>query len=335
MHPNGISGRPSRRRSDATRLSSSQAGSSTLGRVSALILRAVADALEAGMSAREVAGSGVLARHGAAVAGALERGDGWADGLRAAGLVDDAGRAIVGAGERGGFLPAALRAVATDADAALARRRRALATLAYPAFLVGAASLILPLPVAVTGGMGAYLARALPGFVVVTAAMLALFVVIPRLPLATRARLTALAARIPVYGAVIAGEKRAAALEVLGRMLAAGVPVSRALPSALAAAGLEERALAGGDTLAAALARAGVVDGSATARVALAERTGTLDKALPALAGEARDRAARRFVVLSLALGLVCFLAVAATIGSAVISGARGYFDAIDAATAE
>lgn len=71
------------------------------------------------------------------------------------------------------------------------------------------------------------------------------------------------------------------------------------------------------------------------ARVALAEKTGTFDTALPALAEEARRRARAKAVMLTVAVAGACFLVVVAMIGKGIVDGAQGYFDAIDTATKE
>ncbi len=314
---------------------------------SAVVLRAVADALEAGMPPQALVDDPALAgalppRARAALRASLRSGGSFAEALERGGAVDKAGGAVVAAGERGGFLPRALRLVADDIAEAAARRRRGLLALAYPAFLVVMASVILPLPALVTGGLSAYVARAAPGVVAVAAALFVGLVVLPRLPGGAKAALENALARVPLYGPLVVDTARASCLEALGRLVAAGVPVTLALPTAVAAGGLSSfragdasQTVAAGGTLAQALSAGGVVDERIAARVALAERTGTLDRALPTLAAEARSRARARFIALFAALGLLCFFAIAAAIGAAAVHSTQSYFDAIDAATKE
>jgi type II secretory pathway component PulF len=101
--------------------------------------------------------------------------------------------------------------------------------------------------------------------------------------------------------------------------------------------GLEraEQVLARGGTLAEALQAGGFVDDARAGRVAIAERSGTLDKTLPLLGTEAREKSQRRFASLVVVIGLVCFGAVAIGIGMAIISGAESYIETIDRATLE
>lgn len=313
------------------------------------MLQALAQALDAGMSVHQLVHDQAAAallptREREATRLALARGGSLAEGLARAGLVDDAGAAVIGAGERGGFLPAALRAVAADVEERRRRRRRLVLALAYPALLVMLASVILPLPIVVTEGVAAYLASAAPGVAAVVVALLLGGVVAPRLPTRWRSLAVGALARMPLVGGVILDDARAAALELLGRLIAAGVPARGALASALGASVLPrvrahvthaERALDGGRALADVLFDATVVDESLGARVALAERTGDLDSALPALARELRERAARRVVALTVAAGLLAFLVVAVGIGRALVAQAQATYDAIDRATVE
>jgi type II secretory pathway component PulF len=304
--------------------------------MSAPALRALADALEAGLSLRQLVDDRALASVFPARARAsLKSLDSVARALFESGVVDEAGRAILEAGEQGGSMPRALRLVADDMSESSARKRRALAALAYPAFLVVAASLILPLPALVTGGVHAYLARSLPGL----AAIGALAIVFRLVP-----GLTNVLARVPVIGAVVVDNARASCFDVLGRLLGAGVPALRALPSAIAAGALTSwrassatDALGRGAALTDALVAAGVVDADSAlaGRIAIGERTGKLDATFPLLAGEARDRSRRRFMALTAVAGVACFLAIALAIGSAVVGQTRDYFHAIDSATQE
>ncbi|MBI1944952.1 MAG: type II secretion system F family protein [Deltaproteobacteria bacterium] len=314
-----------------------------------MLLLALAQALEAGLSLRQLvhdpATAGLVpANKRALVRGVVDAGGSLADALADAHLVDDAGAAVIAAGERGGFLPAALRTVAADVLERRQRRRRLALALAYPALLVLLASVILPLPLLVTAGAGAYLARAAPGVVMVVVVLVGGFALATRLPARAKAAVLGVCARVPLLGAIVVDDTRAAMLRLLGRLLAAGVPARGALASSLAASGLANlgqradegaRALDGGRTIAEALVETEVVDDALGARVALAERTGDLDTALPRLAVELKERAARRVVMLTIATGMFAFLVVAVGIARALVVQTQATYDAIDRATAE
>lgn len=251
------------------------------------------------------------------------------EALRKSGVLDEGGAAIVVAGERAGFLPRSLRLAADAIESARKRRTRALFALAYPAFLVVAAGCILPLPLLFTAGAGggtaAYLKTAAPFIVVTIALFVAAFTLGPRLPVA----------RVPIIGMVVVEDARAACLEILGALIAAGAPMSVALPASLQASGLFKQATLAGETLTDTLRARNVVDDARAGRLAIAEKTGTLDKALPALAKESRERAQSRFTALAVVMGLVCFGAVAVGIGASIVRGAGSYLQQIEDATKE
>jgi type II secretory pathway component PulF len=264
-----------------------------------------------------------------------------------AGVVDDGPAAIVDAGEHGGFVPLALRLAADNIAADRARRRRALLAVAYPAFLVAAGGVIGPLPLIFSDSFNAYLKAALPTELVLGAVLSVVFIVVPRLPRATRQQLTALLSMVPFIGTTVVEDARAACLAVLGALIDAGASLTTALPAAVRAAGLPsspagrfhlaraEQALKRGATLAEALTAGGFVDDACAGRVAIAERAGTLDRTLPLLAKEAGEIASRRFTALAAAFGLLCFLAAAASIGVTAVGGMTSYVNAIDAASTE
>lgn len=307
-------------------------------------LRSLADALEAGLSPRQLIDDATLSSAlPAPVRTALRKSvatsSSLGDAMRDSGALDDGPAAILVASERGGFLPRGLRLAADCVKAAQTRRRRAFFALAYPAFLVVCAGVILPLPLIFTKGAGAYFRAGAPFVLSIVAVLVLAFVVVPRLPMSVRANLDRLLSRVPLCGAVVVEDARAACFEVLGALIAAGSTITSALPAAVHASGLAswragiaraEQALARGGTLAEALHSGGFIDDARAGRVALAERTGTLDKALPLLATEARDKAQRRFASLVVIIGLVCFGAVAVGVGMAVVSGAQSYFNQVD-----
>lgn len=311
-------------------------------------LRSLADALDAGMSLRVLADDPTLvAAWPAPLRIALQKTAAGrtplGTALLEAEVLDDGPAAIIDAGEAGGFVPKALRLAADGIAAARARRRRALLALAYPAFLVAAGAVILPLPLLFSDGLGAWVKVALPIEVALAATLGLVFVVVPRLPRRMRQQLTGALTRVPFIGVIVVEDARAAGLDILGALLGAGASLTSSLPAAVRATGLPARfnlarvegVVHRGGTLADALAQGGLVDDSRAGLVALAERTGTLDKTLPLLAKEAGEIARRRFTALLGLFGLACFFAVAAVIGVAAVRGMGAYVDAIDNAARE
>jgi type II secretory pathway component PulF len=263
--------------------------------------------------------------------------------LRDAAFVDDAAAALIDAGAEGGFLPRAFLAVADQLDEGIKRRRRALAALSYPAFVAIAAVVVLPLPSAVTGGVGAWAAVAVPGVSVIVAVMVGIFVVLPRSPPATQATIKRAAARVPVLGAFVTDDGRAAFLDILWRLLGAGVAVTVALPRAMNASGLALPVSADavvdvverGGTLAGALEKTGLFDTVSLGQIAVAEQTGSLDRGLSALSSSFQERGRRRFMAMAVAAGVVVGVACAVVVGVGVVRGYMGYFKTIEAVTAE
>lgn len=309
------------------------------------ILRAVATALDAGLGLGTFVETPRLASTVpplllTTLREAVRSGRPLGDALRQAEFLDDGGAAIVNAGVDGGFLPGALRATADLLDERLRRRRRMLLAVAYPAGVLLAACVLLPLPAIVEGGIAAWARLALPGIGAIVATLMLVFVVVPGSSVATRQRLTGLLARLPVVGGIIVDDARATGLDVLQRLLSAGVPATRALPRALLAAGLPSlsqmapAALAvidDGGTLSDALGTAGLADDATVGRLAVAEHTGCLDQTLPGLVAELQDRARRRFFALVMGIGVVVGVAGAVVVGWQIVRGFQAYLETIDA----
>jgi len=311
-------------------------------------LRSLADALDAGMSLRLLADDPTLGKAWPApVRSALQKNAAGQASLGTALLdaeaLDDGAAAIIDAGEAGGFVARALRLAADGIAAARSRRRRALLAIAYPAFLVAAGAIILPLPLLFSDGLSAWVKIVLPVEVALAAALGLVFVVVPRLPRGVRQQLREALTRVPFVGVIAVEDARAAGLDILGALLGAGASLTSSLPAAVRATGLPARfslaraegVVHRGGTLAEALAQGGLVDDGRAGLLAIAERTGTLDKTLPLLAKEAGEIARRRFTALLGLFGLACFFAVAAVIGISAVRGMGAYVDAIDNAARE
>ena len=309
-----------------------------------IFFTSLATALEAGMALEQVLANPQLSALWPVAARPALRHASQHDGLlgsalRKADLVDDAVASLLDAGAVGGFLPRALRSCGELLERRRQRRRRLLLALAYPAFVMLAASVLLPLPTIVAGGVGAYLRAALPGVAVIVGVLLVVFVMVPRLPPSSQARLGDTLARLPGVGRILVDDAVAGVLSVLQLLLAAGVPVTRAVQQALQSSSLSRHQGAGqravdvitaGGTLSDALAAAKLLRGEALARVAMAEQTGTLDAALPQLSAEHTSRSAQRFGAVAVALGGLVFAGAAIAIAGSVISGFSSYIETID-----
>lgn len=308
-------------------------------------LRTLATALDAGLGLSDLLETPKLS--GAlppalvtTLRGAIRSNTPVGQALRRAELVDDSGAALLNAGVSGGFLPEALRATADLIDEGIRRRRRLLMAVAYPAFVLLAACVIVPLPSIVQGGVGAWARVAVPGVLAIVSTMLLVFVVLPRSPVATRQWVTQMMARLPIVGPVVVDEARATGLDVLQRLLSAGVSVTEALPQALRATGLgtisrHERSavvvVERGGTLTDALAQAGLADSETLGRLAVAEHTGSLDRALQGLVPELHDRSRRRSLAQAAAFGVMVGVIGAVVVGWQIVRGFQGYMDTIDA----
>lgn len=307
-------------------------------------LRSLAVALDAGVGLGTVLDDRALsallpAEARATLSRALRAGRPPGQALCAAALLDEGEAAILDAGIEAGALPGALRTLADLMEEADRRRRRLLGAVAYPAFVLVAACVVLPLPAIVSGGVSAWARLALPGLVAIGAVMAIVFVVVPRSSPATRMRLRALLAGLPVVGPVIVDDARATGLAVLQRLVSSGMAVTLALPRALGATGLPRYStraaeaatlITRGGTLTSSLTTVGLVVGDVAARLEIAERTGTLDTALSRLVPELQEQSRRRFLALVLTAGVVLGVVVAVGIGWQIVSGFTGYLDTVD-----
>lgn len=313
----------------------------------ARLLRDIAEALRAGLPLRNYIDSPTTAmtmpaRERELLAETLHGGGTFTTGFRRLDLLSDVELILVRAGERSGNLPASLDLVADGIERRRKARLDVLKGLAYPLLLMGAAGLILPLPIIVTAGVGAYLAKAIwMPLLVLSGLGFAVFVV-PRLrpksPLRTVPR--RLMYRLPVVGAALRRGGHGRFAETLGRCISAGLGMHESLASAIAAADVPDIAAQGehilarlqnGGTLTEAVQEARAFHPRFLARVAQAEATGRLPETLAELAEAEAAVAARMVRGLVLASVVVVFLSVVAVIGYGIISGFQDYLGGLDA----
>lgn len=275
---------------------------------------------------------------------ALQGGVALSVALQKAGVLDDGEAALLAAGERAGRVPETLDALAATARERQRTRRKLVAGLAYPALLVVLAGFLLTAPMAVTQGVGAWLSVAVWPLVFVGGTAVIYFFLVPRLPKnsAVRTAPARFSESLPLLGRGFQRAGLGRFCDLLSQLVAAGLPYTLALPSAMQAwprlAAHEQtvrRAVDGGATLTEALRKTGVVPARVLGPLQAAEQTGTVDETLRAL-GRDELEAGRRFTLgLAIALGMGAFLAVAAAIGITIVAGAQSYIEQVDSITAE
>jgi general secretion pathway protein F len=254
--------------------------------------------------------------------------------------------ALVGAGERTGDLPGVLRSLVSAREERRKVRRGFLLGLLYPGLMVCAAGCLLPLPLVVTEGFGAWLSWSVwPTLAVVLLGVFGVWVW-PRLGPESwwKAAPRRLALGFPVLGRALERGAHGVFAQILGRCVAAGLPIHASVSAAVLAADhprllAQERAILGaidgGATLAEALAAAGVFSREFVGRVAQAELTGKLDEVLPRL-GEEEEAARRRAVIAATgAVAALVLVGVLAAVAYGIVRGAQGYFEALDGSIKE
>lgn len=314
-------------------------------RVERLLLQALA-CLEAGLlptAAFQAAARSELRAHELQIVDrAVEEAQPISQMLLTLGWLDRADIALLRAGEEGGTLDEALRSLVSSLAEGRQARTALIVTLAYPSLLLIIASLLLPAPVLVVNGLGAYMAAAAPLFLSVVATWFVVLVVWPRLGHEHFARRVVLsvARRVPGVGGILRRSAQARFLQVLARAFQAGQGIRAGLDLALDAAGettsdamrrrLVRDAERGG--LAAALGTAQALAPWQLAIIANAEQTGTLVVALDRMARELNDEVKRRTRVVVIAATGAVFAAVAFFVAWQVVSGFSNVLSEIDAA---
>ncbi len=257
------------------------------------------------------------------------------------GILAGADLAFLQAGEIQGTMPATLRLLAQRAAERRRDRGRVLLALAYPLLLAIGAVIIVPAPLIFREGVGAWAARVLPLLAGMGAAGFFALVLVPRMrpDAGPRRFLRSAGLVLPGSRQALRNGSIATFLEVLGSCVAAGIAVRQALPLALDAAphpafratGPQER-LEAGATLAEAVATIAVVPPATLAQIAQAEVTGTIDRVLPALVADHRQRARVGTLVAVVLLGLVAVGVVVGTLAWSVIEAWLAYFRQVERA---
>lgn len=249
--------------------------------------------------------------------------------------------AMIRAAERVGSYPETFRSLAQAREARRKDRGKLLMGLAYPALLVGVAGCVLPLPLVVTEGFASYLSLAVWSPLFVLSAVVYVLLVVPRLradsPMRRLPRRLGFA--FPVLGKFLARGTHGTFAEVLGKTIAAGLPIQQCLQAAVFASdnptiiAREERlyeVIGAGGTLVDAIKALDVFTPAFVGRVAQGEITGTLDEGLLRLA-ESERVVARRAVMTAISVTIAgVVLVVVVMIVGGIVRGAQGYFKTID-----
>ncbi len=313
----------------------------------ARLLRDVAEALRAGLPLQSYLTSPTttltMPTHQRELLHAtIESGASMTTAFHRLGVLTAVELSLLGAGEKSGNFDAALDAAADGIERRRKARLDTLKGLAYPLLMLAAAGCILPLPLVVTGGVAAYLSKAVWLPLVVGLALVFAVFVVPRLrpgsPLRSVPR--AVMYRVPVVGASLRRGGHARFAQTLSSCIAAGLGMHEALAAAISAADVPDIAarsdeiletLHRGGTLTEAVQASRAFHPRFIARVAQAEATGRLPETLEELAA-AEEAVATRMVrgLVIASIGLV-FLSVVVVIAIGIITGFQGYLGSIDA----
>ena len=319
-----------------------------------ILYRQLARMLDSGLSVEE--SLELMARHSSAhlserlraVVARLRSGDSLAAALRAVGgLFDESGLALIKAGEATGAVPASLGALASSAELELDLRCQLIRALIYPFVLF---TLVFFLPKAylvISEGWGAYLEACLLPYLLSLAALVALFLGLPRLLVLGlgQDRYRSMLKCIPGIGGVL---KRAAAVRFcrhLANGLQAGLDIRASLclsaqaaqdPAWSRAVTQVELKLAEGATLHESLAETGLMDEDLGLVLAAGERSGRLAEALAQHAQTQQAALQHKLQVnvqlLAIAVLLLTYLFVVMSIKSEyemIFSGLQGKLDGL------
>jgi type II secretory pathway component PulF len=258
----------------------------------------------------------------------LRAGDTLAEALRACGREARPEHiALVAAGERSGTLDHVLGIVVEDMDRRREARRELWKRAAYPLLLFVLAVVLPPLYLLVLGQAGSYLLTV--GAVFLPIALIALVVwkgpsLAPH-GSGRRASLERALLAVPWAGDLLLERAMGRAFRLLGILHEAGLPLGEAIDHAATAAGLDtvraellrvEPRLRAGRSLAQALGESPVLGARPawTARIAVGEKAGSLEKAFGELGETLEERVHRRLRQVLFVLPVLALLAAGGVI---------------------
>ncbi len=302
-----------------------------------------AQALEAGLSLSQFVDGPALGGFPAPLRGhlksALDGGATFSDALAEAQITSRPDTALLAAGETQGKLAGALTTLAMRYEATRKARRRMLMLLLYPTVLFVASNVILPLPTAVTEGVGAYLSTAVPPVLAVALIYVFAALVIPRLPPRALAPVRDALGYVPPISFILLARARATFAETLAAGVSAGLSMRLAVQLAADAAGHKKitpkadevvSAIEDGATLADALRATGFYAETDLALIGHGEIVGKLDEVLPRVQAEHAQKARALTTAVIIGTSVVVLTAVVVTIAIAIIDGFSAYFGAMN-----
>lgn len=261
---------------------------------------------------------------------ALGRGEDLTTAMTAATELSTLEQRLIGAGAKSGHLPEALESLAKHLEERARTKRRLAGGVAYPVFLLHAASVLPALPSLITDGLGGFLQAALTPIAVLWG-VVGIVVLVGRAarsaaPLAWDGFLL----HVPLLGGLLRREALATALHALRLLYQSGIPLLEALevaagacPNAAIAARLlvvRRRMIDEGCTLAQALVGEPHFPREVLDLVTSGEQAGQLDQMLARATDRlAEDAKVARTALLALTITMV-FLFAAGVVAYKVIS---------------
>ena len=312
-------------------------------------LEGLGTALRSGMSAVAFLGNPNItrtlpARLVVSLGEVVMAGGTFVDGAKKSGLFLKHELALLEAGQQTGRLEESIADIANGIRQRIEERRVLVGGAIYPSLLIVAANVILPLPMVVTQGVGAYVARAFWMPAIIAALAFVVLVYLPRLPAPDprRAWPLVIGQKLPIARSAVAKRAEAMFAFILGRAISAGLTIDRSLELAGEASGTRKLRkgasvvrdrIRSGDTLADAMHRSGAFEDVFVGQVAQAETTGTMDRVMDVYSQDAFEASAlllRRFSRTVMAL---FYMAVIVLVAWQIIMGFTGILDQLDEAT--
>jgi type II secretory pathway component PulF len=247
------------------------------------------------------------------------------DRLMQRGVVDRRDGQLLRFADASGRLPEFLLRVSRRMVRRAAERRKLFVRLAYPAFLVVIAPMLLSLPLWVIEGVGAWMRVALPlPFLFLCGALTAAFAW-KRASVESRRVLFDRLSRVPVLGLPFARQRRAEELRLVGL----GIETGRSPFEILAVVGLSANGMRGRGWTDS-LCSAGLLRPLDVGRVRGAEQSGRLDEVIARIADEQEEEAHRSLVVLGGILAAVVAAFVIATLAYSIVRAGTDAFRTIE-----
>jgi general secretion pathway protein F len=261
---------------------------------------------------------------------ALHRGEDLATAMTAATELSTLEQRLIGAGARSGHLPEALDALARHLEERARTKRRLAGGLAYPLFLLHAASVLPALPTLITDGAAGFLKAAFTPILILWGAVAIVVLVGRAARSAAPIAWDGLLLHVPLLGGVLRRESLATALHALRLLYQSGVPLLEAVevaagacPNAAVAARLlvvRRRMIDDGSTLAQALVGEPYFPREVLDLVTSGEQAGQLDAMLARASDRlVEDAKVARTAGLAVASGMA-FLLAAGVVAFKVIS---------------